>query len=284
MFTRWRLPPESSATWSSARSRRPVRSSIRSTVAVGVVDLLQPGEQAQVLGHRELAVHGRLLGHPADLARARGSRCPPSGRWIPARIESSVVLPAPLGPITATSSPRAADSDTPRSASRSPKRLTRLSASRTGAHGIGCTVALPAGMRLLFIGDVVGGMRAAHARRAAARAARAPCAGLRGGERRERRRRRGHHRAHGGRAVRRRRRRPHARQPRLPPRRGLRLPRPRAADRAPRQLPEGQPRPGVHGGGAGRHGARRGEPLRHAVPGGGALAVPGGRRRPGRPA
>ena len=35
MFTRWRLPPESAATWSPARSRRPVRSSIRSTVASG---------------------------------------------------------------------------------------------------------------------------------------------------------------------------------------------------------------------------------------------------------
>ena len=45
---------------------------------------------------------------------------PSSACWMPARIDSSVVLPAPLGPITATSSPRPADSETPRSASLSP--------------------------------------------------------------------------------------------------------------------------------------------------------------------
>jgi hypothetical protein len=45
---------------------------------------------------------------------------PSSGFWMPARIDSSVVLPAPFGPITATFSPRRAVSDTSRSASRRP--------------------------------------------------------------------------------------------------------------------------------------------------------------------
>src|SRR5882762_1775318 len=38
-------------------------------------------------------------------------------------IDSSVVLPAPFGPMIATISPASAESETPRSASRSPKRL-----------------------------------------------------------------------------------------------------------------------------------------------------------------
>src|SRR3954447_21417067 len=46
-------------------------------------------------------------------------------------IESRVVLPAPFGPMIATISPGAADSDTPRSASRSPKRLMTPRASRS---------------------------------------------------------------------------------------------------------------------------------------------------------
>ena len=36
-----------------------------------VVDLLEAGEQAQVLGHRQAPVERRLLRHPADLARGR---------------------------------------------------------------------------------------------------------------------------------------------------------------------------------------------------------------------
>ena len=82
-----------------------------------------------------------------------------------------------------------------------------------------------------------------------------------------------------------RRRRDHARQPRLPPPRGLRVPRQRAAHRAAGQLPEGQPRARPHG--------RRGErPAPRAsinlsgpgLPRGGALAVRRGRRAAGRAA
>src|SRR4051812_20767569 len=76
---------------------------------------------------------------------------------MPARIESSVVLPAPFGPITATSPPRCALSDTSRSATRSPKRFTRPFASRTAVSAASATPRLryfP--VKLLFVGDVVG--------------------------------------------------------------------------------------------------------------------------------
>src|SRR4051812_46686379 len=83
---------------------------------------------------------------------------------MPARIESSVVLPAPLGPMTATSSPREAVSSTPRRASRSPKRLTRPLAEITVAAASGAdssirvTLTESPAVKLLFVGDVVGGI------------------------------------------------------------------------------------------------------------------------------
>ena len=46
---------------------------------LGIGELLQPGEQPQVLGHRELRVQRRLLGHPADLARRAGDLAPFGG-------------------------------------------------------------------------------------------------------------------------------------------------------------------------------------------------------------
>src|SRR5947207_361229 len=48
---------------------------------------------------------------------------------MPAMIDKSVVLPAPFGPMIATTSPGAAASETPRSATRSPKRLSIARAS-----------------------------------------------------------------------------------------------------------------------------------------------------------
>src|SRR4051812_25390768 len=80
---------------------------------------------------------------------------------MPARIDSSVVLPAPFGPITPTSSPAEAHSDTPRSATRSPYRLTTSRASRTAAVASACmprddTRHNASRMRLLFVGDIVG--------------------------------------------------------------------------------------------------------------------------------
>ena len=105
MLTRCWLPPESVPTWSSRRSASAgllehlARRSPRRRR-----DALEPGEQAQVLLDRQPPVERRLLRHPADLAGGRLT-LPASGSRIPARIESSVVLPAPLGPITPSSSP-----------------------------------------------------------------------------------------------------------------------------------------------------------------------------------
>ena len=49
-------------------------------------------------------------------------------------IDNRVVLPAPLGPMIATSSPGCTSKETSRSASRSPKRLRRpVAPSATGA-------------------------------------------------------------------------------------------------------------------------------------------------------
>jgi len=48
---------------------------------------------------------------------------PLEGRWTPASIDSSVVLPAPLGPISATSSPGSSSKLIAFSAVRAPKRL-----------------------------------------------------------------------------------------------------------------------------------------------------------------
>src|SRR5439155_2257540 len=90
---------------------------------------------------------------------------------MPARIESRVVFPAPLGPSTASSSPGRTSSETSWSAVRSPNDLERPPTSSTGAarrrgaragfSAIARKLAAPArlrsrAVRLLFIGDVVG--------------------------------------------------------------------------------------------------------------------------------
>ena len=256
---------------------------------------LEAGEQLEVLGHGELPVEPRLTGAPSPTSPGDFDTLPPSGRWIPARIESSVVLPAPLGPMMATCSPRAAENDTPFSASRSPKRLVRFVASSTG--GEPAAAVLAAGLAVHGGGAWQNRPGEAPVRRrrggrswpadaglAAACAARGAPAGFRGGERGELRRRRGHHRAHRPRAAGYGRRRDHARQPRLPPPRGLRVPRPRGADRPPGELPQGQPRARAHRGGARRHAARRDQRLRAALPGRRALALRRGGRAGGRAA
>ena len=128
MFTRWRLPPESVADLivgaivevglARASARRPRRTSgTRSSRA----------NSAQVLGHGELRRRAPPAGAPSRPRSGDAEIVPASGRWMPARIDSSVVLPAPFGPITATSSPRAGGRAKRRAAPRrSPKRLTRL--------------------------------------------------------------------------------------------------------------------------------------------------------------
>src|SRR5690606_11012957 len=94
---------------------------------------------------------------------------------MPARIERRVVLPAPLGPIRPTTSPRPTSKSTPRSAKRSPNCLVTPRAERGAAadpaawseedigggryRGPGMPVLADGKVRrvkLLFIGDVVG--------------------------------------------------------------------------------------------------------------------------------
>src|SRR6202011_379585 len=61
---------------------------------------------------------------------------PPSGRSRPPSRNSSVLLPEPLGPTTATTSPRATVSETPSSArtARSPEPWTRVSSTASTAE------------------------------------------------------------------------------------------------------------------------------------------------------
>src|SRR5437588_6076186 len=70
---------------------------------------------------------------------------------MPAMMESRVVLPAPLGPMIATSSPGWTSKETSRSASRAPKRLTRFAAPRAAASsraGVVAVSGLAIGRRL----------------------------------------------------------------------------------------------------------------------------------------
>src|SRR5947207_65984 len=67
--------------------------------------------------------HGTATCVPPRLRARAGPQdrqAPESPGWIAARIVSSVVLPAPFGPMHATSSPRRASNETPLSASRPP--------------------------------------------------------------------------------------------------------------------------------------------------------------------
>ena len=145
MLIRCWLPPESVPAWSWRRSPRAGLREHLLDRRLDVGDLLEAGEEAQVLLDREPPVERRLLGHEADLVPSGRWISPASARWIPARIESSVVLPAPFGPITASSSPGAALKPTSRSAWRSPKLLLTPRASMAAEVVAGA-----------FIGDSLG--------------------------------------------------------------------------------------------------------------------------------
>ena len=187
-------------------------------------------------------------------------------------------MPAPLGPITATSSPRPGGQRHPSQRRAIAVALDEVAGrQRYGRRLHGAQVGRIARREASFRRRRRRRHRTPYARRAAAGDPRRARAGLRGRERRERRRRRGHHAEDGARAARDGSRRDHARQPRLPPPRGLRAARPRDADRAAGQLPEGKPRPRSHGRGARRHAARRGEPVGDALP-----RRPSGHRSPTR--
>ncbi len=99
--------------------------------AVEVGDLLQAGEQAQVLRHGEAPVQRRRLRDPAHLPRHRDRSL--VGLADPGEDRQERRLAGPLGPITASSSPGLASNETPRRASRSPKRLVSSRTEITGA-------------------------------------------------------------------------------------------------------------------------------------------------------
>src|SRR2546428_258897 len=74
------------------------------------------GRPLAMLSRRRSAVASRVTSRPSTRAT------PPSGTSSVARIDSSVVLPAPLGPSRPKMAPRSTCSDTPRSAAVSRRR------------------------------------------------------------------------------------------------------------------------------------------------------------------
>ena len=79
---------------------------------------------------------------PSSGAPSQRSR-PSSGATKPQTQLNKVVLPAPLGPITPTTSPARADIDTPSSAVSPPKRTVKPSTSRAAAIAPPSAVAEP---------------------------------------------------------------------------------------------------------------------------------------------
>ena len=106
MFTRWRLPPDSLPTLvvgalargrsARASARRPRRGRAPSPAARTAA-----GSRPPTASSRPPAAAGT---QPTSRGGTRQGRRRRAG--CPARIDSSVVLPAPLGPMIATSSPR----------------------------------------------------------------------------------------------------------------------------------------------------------------------------------
>ena len=115
---------------------------------LGIGDLLQPGEQPQVLGHRQLGVQRGLLGNPADRRAAGRLSSPSSGASTPARIDSSVVLPAPLGPMIPTSSPGLSSKLTDCSAARVAEALGQRAGRERGRRRLRSAAAVTPRRRL----------------------------------------------------------------------------------------------------------------------------------------
>ena len=149
MLSRRCMPPENCLTGSRARSARPVRSSAQSTCCASSLagEPLQPAERLEVLARRQQRIERELLRHDAELRRrAAGRRAADrtresrrqSSRTRPAMARISVVLPAPFGPSSASSSPWRSSNDAPSSASTAPKRFRRV----RRQSGRSCAVAL----------------------------------------------------------------------------------------------------------------------------------------------
>ena len=98
----------------------------------GIAQRRAAREERQVLGGRQLGIDEEIVAEQADPAaqrrpavargvRRRSGRCPDDGLSSVAAIESSVDLPAPFGPSSATISPARQVSETRFSARRRPK-------------------------------------------------------------------------------------------------------------------------------------------------------------------
>ena len=104
MLTRCWLPPESRPTSSSARSSRPVCSSIRATAVSGSASFSSRANSRRFSATDSFEYSAGCCG-TQPISEGLHVISPSVAGSTPARIESSVVLPAPLGPMIATSSP-----------------------------------------------------------------------------------------------------------------------------------------------------------------------------------
>jgi len=131
MATRWAIPPESSAGKASAKPASPTlairASACAARSAAGtpasssgraiLSRALRQGIRFACWKTRPIRRWGRVTGSPSSKAWPR------AGAISPAMIRSSVVLPQPLGPTSATNAPRGTANDTPsRACSGDPPR------------------------------------------------------------------------------------------------------------------------------------------------------------------
>ena len=117
-FRRWRFPTESSPDGRVlAREREAVEQPRRPRRRVA--HALELREELEVLARGEARVVRGALRHPADATRV-ASTMPSLASIAPARIASSVDLPAPFGPTSATASPSTSSKSVGASASTSP--------------------------------------------------------------------------------------------------------------------------------------------------------------------
>src|SRR5947209_15678313 len=134
MFTRCWLPPERVPTSSWPRSASPISWSMRPAASSGSGSFSRRANRRRFSTTESFEYTAACCGtQPTGRSEAR-DRWPSVGSRTSARIDSSVVLPAPLGPIMATISPARISKLTGRSAVRAPNRLlTPVTLNRTWA-------------------------------------------------------------------------------------------------------------------------------------------------------
>src|SRR5579864_288947 len=90
---------------------------------------------------------------------------PALARRYPSNVSTVEVLPAPLGPRSATTWPRAADTDRPSTARRAPYRTTRSTHSTAGVIDIAARLPLPTMIDIRLARENPDAVKAALARR-----------------------------------------------------------------------------------------------------------------------